>query len=88
MGHFFYDKSKMREDVSLEEMEIILEYHARMLRADPQLLRHAVYSFGLKPEIYDCASYRAFGTVVVGLENQLNFKFAEGDFDFKVTLMD
>lgn len=42
------------------QQEIITEWLGRKARADPELLHHAVLSFGLKPQIYDRASYCAF----------------------------
>ena len=38
----------------------IVEWLSRKKRATSSLLRHAVHSFQLKPEIYDVASYYAF----------------------------
>src|SRR3989344_2484545 len=54
------------------EREIIVEYFGRKARADSELLRHAVLSFGLEQHVYDQASYAAFRLT----PEQLNFSFA------------
>lgn len=40
--------------------EALVEFNTKKLRSDHQLLRHAIKSFSLIPEVYDLASYRAF----------------------------
>lgn len=50
----------------------VVEYTARQLRADPNLLRKAVLGFKLTPFIYDRSSYLAFHR---RQENQLEFPF-------------
>jgi len=47
----------------------ITEWLARKLRAKPELLRHAVTTFGLEPVIYDSSSYLAFSLNLKELEN-------------------
>ena len=42
-----------------ENFESVVEYYARLYRADPKLLRHAVLAFGLEPAIYDKTSFEA-----------------------------
>lgn len=42
------------------KLEAIVEFNARKLRAQPELLRHAINSFKLTPQVYDLASYKAF----------------------------
>ncbi len=42
------------------ELEAIVEFNARKLRANPELLRYTINSFRLTPEVYDLASYKAF----------------------------
>jgi len=46
------------------QREAITEWLGRKARADPELLRHAIVSFGLEPHVYDQASYRAFKDLV------------------------
>ena len=46
------------------QRESITEWLGRKARADPELLRHAVLSFGLEPQVYDQSSYRAFNDVL------------------------
>lgn len=43
-----------------ENFESVVEYYARVYRADPRLLKHAVLSLGLEPHIYDKPSFEAF----------------------------
>ncbi|GEM_PF-2112921 len=64
------------------EREIIVEYLGRKARANPELLRYAVLSFGLEPHIYDQASYAAFG-----VPEQLKFPFAADDPKEKLPLI-
>ncbi len=54
------------------EKETITEWLGRKARADPLLLRKAIYGFGLEPHIYDKSSYFAFS-------KQFLFPFAEND---------
>jgi len=42
------------------QREAIAEWLGRTARANPELLRHAIHRFELKPQIYDLASYSAF----------------------------
>lgn len=58
------------------EREIIVEYLGRKARADPELLRHAVLSFGLEPKIYDKVSYVAF----TGIKGQQCFPFMSEEY--------
>ncbi|MBI4147030.1 hypothetical protein HY494_00065 [Candidatus Woesearchaeota archaeon] len=58
------------------EREIIVEYLGRKARTDPELLRHAVVSFGLEPKIYDRASYVAF----TGIKGQQCLPFMSEEY--------
>lgn len=53
-------KNHVMDHKLAEESEAIAEWLARQYRADPELLRHTVLSFGLEPGVYDCISYEAF----------------------------
>ena len=46
------------------EREIIVEWLAKQARANPELLRKAVVSFGMRPKVYDLSSYHAFNDLV------------------------
>ena len=57
--HIFADiyvPSLVPED---ENFELVVEYYARLYRADSKLLRHVVLAFGLEPAIYDKTSFEA-----------------------------
>lgn len=43
-----------------QQREIVAEWLGRKARANPELLRHTIVSFGLEPRVYDLASYYAF----------------------------
>lgn len=43
-----------------DDNNTIVEYLARQLRANPEILRHSVLAFNLEPEIYDSVSHQAF----------------------------
>ncbi len=60
--------------------EIIVEYLGRKARADHDLLRHAVLSFGLDAQIYDLPSYKAFKDV----KEQQNFSFMKDWFPLRM----
>jgi len=67
---------------------IIAYWIARQLRADPGMLRHAVLSFGLEPQIYDMASYLAFSENPADLNRQETFPFAEEHYQtLRITKM-
>ncbi|MBU0456810.1 MAG: ImmA/IrrE family metallo-endopeptidase [Nanoarchaeota archaeon] len=55
------------------QIEAITEWLGRKARADHLLLREAIKSFELEPQVYDQASYRAFRIV----KEQLAFPFAQ-----------
>lgn len=59
-----------------DDIETIVEWLGRKVRADPELLRYAIVSFGLQPQVYDQASYAAFRLV----KEQLSFPFAEDNY--------
>ena len=59
------------------ENRVIAEYLSRILRKNPELLKHTVLSFYLKHYIYDLASYQAFHPYPSNLDIQLAFPFAE-----------
>lgn len=64
------------------DREAITEWLGRKARADPELLRHAVLSFGLDAYIYDKSSYQAFQ----GIKCQRCFSFRGKEY--LKTLMD
>lgn len=57
--------SVLHSPVPDPQQEVIAEWLGRKARAEPELLRHAILSFGLKPEVYDQASYRAFKDLII-----------------------
>jgi hypothetical protein len=66
----------------------IAEWLARQKRAEPELLRYAILSFGLAPQVYDRASYEAFAGQA-DLDLQLVFPFAQEYYErLKPLLMD
>ncbi|MBI2148391.1 hypothetical protein HYU23_01825 [Candidatus Woesearchaeota archaeon] len=68
--------------------EIVVEWIARRIRADPKILRQAIRGFGLEERVHDKASYQAFNPYTCDLDRQLEFDFARGYFDrFKINIM-
>ena len=65
------------------KVNLLTEWLARQGRANPDLLRHAIFSFGLEPKVYDRISYIAFKGPIEDLEKQLSFSFAEEFFKYK-----
>ena len=57
--------------------EAITEWLGRKARADPELLRHAVLSFGLEAQVYDKSSYQAFQKII---KSQQCFPFMEQEY--------
>ena len=54
----------------------IVEYFARPLRANSNLLRHTIETFKLEPQIYDLPSFLAFSEFTQeSLKRQLTFNF-------------
>lgn len=71
--------------------EEIVEWLARQCRTDSKLLRYAILTFGLEPQVYDKVSYHAFPDALgYNLDRQLAFPFAEEFFrtDLQRTLME
>lgn len=65
------------------ERGAVVEYFARPLRANPELLRYVIETFGLKPQIYDLPSFLAFSPFTKEeLEIQIPFKFERSYFNF------
>jgi hypothetical protein len=60
-----------------QENRIICEYIGRKIRANVDLLRCMISTFGLEPQIYDNTSYLAFAEITTDLEKQLCFPFAQ-----------
>ncbi|MDP4012249.1 MAG: hypothetical protein Q8R00_01430 [Candidatus Nanoarchaeia archaeon] len=58
-----------------KENNALVEWAARRFRAQPNLLRHTIKSFGLEIEVYDLASYYAYNHLQQG---QLQFPFVNG----------
>ena len=59
----------------------IVDYLARIHRANPVLLKHAIETFGLEPYIYDRPSFLAFSPLKEEmLERQMVFDFAKKDY--------
>ena len=50
---------------------VIVDWLAFQLRADPEILRHTILSFGLTPQIYDRASFEAFSDYKIDFDKQL-----------------
>ena len=61
----------------------VTEYVARILRANPEILKHTIEVFGLEPQIYDGPSFIAFSYLNKEmLEKQIPFEFARDHFDY------
>lgn len=58
-NHIFADIYVQSLDPVDVNFESVVEYYARLYRADSKLLRHAVLAFGLEPAIYDKTSFEA-----------------------------
>lgn len=65
-----------------------IEWIGRRLRADPVLLRLAVYGFGLDPFIYDKASYKAFFPDPVKNTIQLSLWHENPEYPYNKIFMD
>ena len=61
----------------------VVEYVARNLRANPEILKHTIKVFGLEPQIYDVSSFIAFSSLNEEMsEKQIPFEFARDHFDY------
>ena len=61
----------------------VVEYVARTLRANPEILKHTIEVFGLEPQIYDGASFIAFSSLNKEmLERQIPFEFDRNHFNY------
>ena len=73
LAHIHYPYSKSNDNTYRYKWnEIFIEKIARDTRINPELLRHAITTFGLEQHIYDEASYQAF---YPKNKNQLKFFF-------------
>ncbi len=86
--HFQEELDKVKEPKYKLDNAAIVQWLSRQSRAKFYRLRSAVYAFELKPQIYDEASYKAFGKNS-NSHRQIPFPFAGSrTVDITNTLMD
>lgn len=86
--HYGNQLNDVKDSLYRKANGAITEWLARRARANPEILRRAVFGFGLEPRAYDLASAIAFCPYLID-PRQLIFPFAQKYFDeLRYTKMD